>query len=830
MTRILLAGGGTAGHVNPLLATASALQERGIDARQLVALGTTTGLETELVPAAGLSLETVEKVPAPRRPNKAALAFPARWLRAQRQAHEILVNQRIEVVVGFGGYVSTPAYRAARKLGLPVVIHEQNARPGLANRYGARFAETVAVTFPSTPLRARRGHTEVIGLPLRAAVAELARERAAGRGLERRVAGAAALGLDPARPILVVTGGSLGAKRLNDAFAAGAAHLTGVQVLHLTGRGKDAAVRQATSALPDYHVMDYLSRMEDALACADLVVCRAGAGTVSELAALGLPAIYVPLPIGNGEQRLNAADVVAAGGAELVPDAAVDDAFVARVAELVLQGDKLARMGRAAAQVGRIDAAERLAELVLAAAGQSEATHPSRPAYHFIGLGGAGMSVIAELLHAQGAEVSGSDRAASATLSRLQQLGITGHVGHAAAQVPPAARVVVSSAVRPDNPELQVARERGQEVLHRSQALALAARDARFVAVAGAHGKTTTSAMTAFAARAAGLDPSWAVGSAITGLGSGAHLGGGDIFVAEADESDGSFLNYRPAVAIVTNIEPDHLDHYGSREAFEQAFADFAQRIEPGGALVACADDAGVGRLLATVAAQEGAPRVVSYGFGPAPAAAAKHYVLARTERGYLLSEGTHRWELTLALPGDHLALDAAAAVAALVELGGEAAALVAALADFAGTGRRFELRGEVGGVRVVDDYAHHPTEVAATLRTARAVCSGQVRVLFQPHLYSRTVNFQREFAAALAQADDVVVTDIYAAREDPVAGVDGQTITQHGTGQYVANKAEAARLLAARSRPGDLVLTVGAGDVTELADVILAALPRVEP
>ncbi|RRD44084.1 UDP-N-acetylmuramate--L-alanine ligase [Buchananella hordeovulneris] len=829
MTRILLAGGGTAGHVNPLLATASVLQGHGIAAEQLVALGTTAGLETKLVPQAGLRLETIEKVPAPRRPNKAALAFPARWLRAQRQAHEILVREQVDVVVGFGGYVSTPAYRAARKLGLPVVIHEQNARPGLANRYGARFAHTVAVTFPSTPLRARQGHTEVIGLPLRAAVAELARARAAGRGQEQRAAGAAALGLDPSRPILVVTGGSLGAKRLNDAFAAGAAHLAQVQVLHLTGRGKDAEVRQATSAFPDYHVLDYLGQMEAALACADLVVCRAGAGTVSELAALGVPAIYVPLPIGNGEQRLNAADVVAVGGAELVPDAEVGDAFVARVAELVLDSEKLSRMGQAAAQVGRVDAAERLAELVLAAADRGATARASRPSFHFIGLGGAGMSVIAELLHAQGAQVSGSDRAASATLRRLQQLGITGHVGHAADQVPPGARVVVSSAVRPDNPELRVARERGQEVLHRSEALALAARDARFVAVAGAHGKTTTSAMTAFAARATGLDPSWAVGASITGLGSGAHLGAGDIFVAEADESDGSFLNYRPAVAIVTNIEPDHLDHYGSREAFEQAFADFAQRIAPGGALVACADDAGVARLLEQLGGQEQAPRLVSYGFGPAPAAAATHYQLVRRQAGYALTQGTQQWELRLALPGDHLALDAAAAVAALVELGGQAAAVVAALADFAGTGRRFELRGEVGGVRVVDDYAHHPTEVAATLRTARAVCSGQVRVLFQPHLYSRTVNFQREFAAALAQADDVVVTDIYAAREDPVPGVDGRTITQHGTGEYVADKVAAARLLAARSQPGDLLLTVGAGDITELADVMLAALAQAE-
>ncbi|MFH5822583.1 UDP-N-acetylglucosamine--N-acetylmuramyl-(pentapeptide) pyrophosphoryl-undecaprenol N-acetylglucosamine transferase [Georgenia sp. AZ-5] len=376
---VLLAGGGSAGHVNPLLATAAALVARpgGAD---VTVLGTAAGLEHTLVPEAGYPLRIVPRAALPRRPSPELLRLPGNLLGAVRAAAEAITSSGAQVVVGFGGYVATPAYLAARRLGVPVVIHEQNARPGLANRLGARWAATVALTFPSTPLRAPRGRTEVTGLPLRAAVAALVTDRATAEGAaSRRARAAAELGLDPRRRTLLVTGGSLGAQRLNEAVPAAAAELvaTGAQVLHLTGRGKDAPVRAAVAAAaegePDvasrYHVRDYLSAMELAYACADLVLCRSGAGTVSELAALGLPAVYVPLPVGNGEQRLNAADVVAAGGGVLVDDADLDGAWVrSRVTALLADGGALARMGAAAAGAGPRDGAAHLAELVAEAA------------------------------------------------------------------------------------------------------------------------------------------------------------------------------------------------------------------------------------------------------------------------------------------------------------------------------------------------------------------------------------------------------------------------------------------------------------------------------
>ena len=363
--RVPPAGGGTAGHDNPLLAPAATLAEHGATSP---APGTTDGLESRLVPAAGLDLHPVPRVPLPRRPSLDLARLPINLRAAVRAAREAIEHSGADVVVGFGGYVATPAYLAARRAGVPVVVHEQNARPGLANKVGARAAAAVALTFASTPLAARRGTTEVTGLPLRRAIADLVEARSTDQGrAEAREAGARALGLDPARPVLLVTGGSLGAQRLNDVFAGSAADVTAAsQVLHLTGRGKDAAVRDAAAGIDDYHVLDYLPEMERALACADLVVCRSGAGTVAELSALGLPAAYVPLPHGNGEQRLNAADVVAAGGGLVVDDAALTPERVREtLVPLLADQGRLAEMSAAALTSGPGDGTGPLAELVL---------------------------------------------------------------------------------------------------------------------------------------------------------------------------------------------------------------------------------------------------------------------------------------------------------------------------------------------------------------------------------------------------------------------------------------------------------------------------------
>ncbi|MFV0463193.1 MAG: undecaprenyldiphospho-muramoylpentapeptide beta-N-acetylglucosaminyltransferase [Nostocoides sp.] len=352
--RVLLAGGGTAGHVSPMLALADCLSRRDVGVH-VSCLGTTEGLEARLVPERGYPLLTVSKVPLPRRPSADVLRLPGRLRGAIAQARAALESTGAEVLVGFGGYVCPPAYLAARAAGVPIVVHEQNARPGLANRLGARLTDIVGVTFSTTSLP----HSRVVGMPLRTEIATLDRA-------ERRAEALEWFGLSSDWPTVLVFGGSLGAQRLNEAFTAAAGDLqaAGIQVLHIMGRGKLGQVPRSDDG-PAYVALEYCDRMDLAYAAADLAIARAGAGTVCELAAVGLPAVYVPLPIGNGEQRLNPAEVVAAGGGMLVDDSLVTPMWVRQtVSALMNDPASLAAMAAAAARTGHRDGDERLADLV----------------------------------------------------------------------------------------------------------------------------------------------------------------------------------------------------------------------------------------------------------------------------------------------------------------------------------------------------------------------------------------------------------------------------------------------------------------------------------
>ncbi|WP_091234620.1 glycosyltransferase [Microbacterium sp. 3J1] len=351
MTTYLLAGGGTAGHVNPLLAVADALRARDDEASVLV-LGTAEGLESRLVPARGYELLLVDKVPFPRRPNRQALGFPQRLRRAVAQVRTHIREHAVDVVVGFGGYASAPAYMAARREGVPFIVHEANARPGLANVLGARRAASVGVAFDGTPLR----RAEVVGMPLRSEVIGL--DRAA-----TRAEAAAHFGLDPARPVLLVFGGSLGAQRLNEAFSDSWSDVldAGWQLLHVTGERSELEDPQVEG----YALRRYVDRMDLAFAVADVVVCRSGAATVSEVSALGIPALYVPYSVGNGEQRLNAASAVAAGAAQLLDDATFDGDAVRRiVVPLLNDRPRLDAMAAAAERVGTRTGTENVIALI----------------------------------------------------------------------------------------------------------------------------------------------------------------------------------------------------------------------------------------------------------------------------------------------------------------------------------------------------------------------------------------------------------------------------------------------------------------------------------
>jgi UDP-N-acetylmuramate--alanine ligase len=455
---------------------------------------------------------------------------------------------------------------------------------------------------------------------------------------------------------------------------------------------------------------------------------------------------------------------------------------------------------------------------------------------HFAAIGGAGMSGIARIMLARGVPVTGCDSTPSAQLDELAALGAQVCVGHSAEHLRSADTLVVSSAIRADNPELAAAERAGMRVMHRAAALASVMLGRQVIAVAGTHGKTTTTSMLTTVLRRCGADPSYVIGGILAETGLGADDGGGAPFVAEADESDGSFLMLTPDAAVVTCIEADHLDNYGSLADIEAAFAAFASRIRPGGLLVTSADDPGTRKLASSVAAAPGRPRLVSYGTADAADYRLASVVPAGMATGLTLTFGTGgagagQARLRIAVPGRHNAMNAAAAFAAAVELGFAPDQVAAGLAGYLGAKRRMEFKGEVDGVRVLDSYAHHPTELAADLQAAREIADGgRVIAIFQPHLFSRTRIFTSEFGAVLGQADEVFVLDVYAAREDPEPGVTGELVAAAvpgGRAVFCPDRAGLPATIAGLAKPSDLVLTMGAGDVTALGPQIVAALRR---
>ncbi len=453
---------------------------------------------------------------------------------------------------------------------------------------------------------------------------------------------------------------------------------------------------------------------------------------------------------------------------------------------------------------------------------------------HIVGIGGAGMSGIARILVARGAVVSGSDAKESRRLVALRALGIDARVGHDAANIEGADVVVISTAIKAANPEVVAAGEHGIPVVPRAKALAAVMAGSRGVAVAGTHGKTTTTSMLTIAAQHCGVDPSFAIGSELNDSGANAHQGAGDLFIVEADESDGSFLQLPAEVGVVTNVEPDHLDHWGTFEAIEAGFVEFATGIrDAGGFLVTCADDPGAARLARR--ARELGVDVRTYG-RDREADFRLTEVTSTTGSGALVSHGPEVvGRLSLQVPGSHNVLNATAALVAGIGLGLPTAQVLEGLSLFSGTRRRFDFKGEVAGIRVYDDYAHHPTEIAATLTAAREVVGeGNLVVAFQAHHYYRTAMFVEEFGQALGLADQVVVLEVYAPGEEPIPGASGQSMASHvplppDQVVFEPSWSAVAGQLAARARPGDIVMTLGAGDIVLLGQEVLDLLANRE-
>lgn len=445
---------------------------------------------------------------------------------------------------------------------------------------------------------------------------------------------------------------------------------------------------------------------------------------------------------------------------------------------------------------------------------------------HFIGIGGSGMSGIARILIGMGHKVTGSDLRDTDNVAALRELGAEIFIGHDESHLGNPDTVVVTSALWPTNPEYLLAQKRGIPVIHRSQALAYLTSKNRVVAVAGAHGKTTSTGMIITGLLKLGIDPSFVNGGVIAALNSSSAKGDSELFVIEADESDGSFLHYDTAVALITNVDADHLDHYGSEDAFEREFARFAEGAKE--FIAINSDDPGAKRVTRLITDK----RVLTFGYDKHATVRLFDVDASGAEVTFSVEVDLQVFRGELTIPGEHNAINAAGALAVLYGLGFDPADALRAIGHFRGTDRRFQLHGERRGVRVYDDFAHHPTEVSAALKAARAVVgSGNLITVFQPHLYSRTRMMHDQFAQALAASDQVVVLDIYAAREDPEPGVTGVLVADSFENQsqvhYVPNWDDAPAIAAGLAGPGDFIVTMGCGDVYRMVPQLLEALEK---
>ena len=828
------------------MAVADALRA---DGALVTFLGTPDRAEARLVPEAGYEIDFLDLRGLDRRnPLKAAEAL-ARAVAALPRATRILKQRSPAVLLGGGGYVSGPAGLAALGLGIPLVLTEADSHLGLTNRLLAHRADSVCLSFPIEG-KDHRPFT-VTGRPLPSDFSAADRSSARER-----------FSLSADDICVLVVGGSLGARSLN---LSAVPALTGlpVKVIHVSGERDFSEVEEQLAARGDpagYTLLPYEPGLAEVLAASDLVVGRSG-GSVFEFCAAEKPALLIPYPHATADHQTSNAEWMRDGGAaRILPDSELDAGTLrSAVADLLGDRAELDGMARASAALAKPDAARAVAAAVEAAAAgvrhptgsyareeanSSAATRTTNPLgdmtgrhLYFIGIGGAGMSGLSAIAAARGARVEGSDRSESSYLGRLRELGIEAQIGHRASSVPPDAEVVVSTAIDEENPELRIARERGQRVMHRGELLAEMSRGRRLLAVAGTHGKTTTTALCVHLMREVGSDPGFLVGGELPAVGPGgaySNAGWGDSewMVTEADESDGSFLRLDPEVAVVTNIELDHHARWSSLEELREAFAAFLASAESviEGAEVGLSVPGSLLRfgIEDPSAAFSALPQPEIRALSPSSSGSGTAFRVSGVPG---LPDGL---EMTTSSPGRHNVLNALAALGAVGQTGlfeGVSPEVVSgALASFRGVARRFEMKGKTpSGALVYDDYAHHPTEVAAALDAAREAADRRVVAVFQPHLYSRTKALSQEFGSALAAADEVAVLEVYPAREEPsgdLAGVTGRMVADAAADSaggkpvwWLPTREDAVSALSERLSEGDLLVTLGAGDIHLLAE-----------
>ena len=829
----VITGGGTSGHVIPALAIAELLQDGGVSKDQLHFVGSTNGIETTLVPPTGIpmSLLTVQgfgRGLSPRALKKNFRTFQV-LRNASRHAERLLSSLRPSVVVSVGGYASVPATRAAKKLNIPVVTVSYDRLPGLATRLQARSASGVAVAYlPSKLINAT-----LTGAPVRRVLRNLDLS-------STRTDARTRLSIPIDRKVICITGGSLGSAKLNSVartLVENNQSRNDICVIHLTGEryiDDDLPILDNDAEIV-YRRLKSTVAMQDVYSASDLVVARAGASTIAELSTIGIASVLVPWSgAAEDHQTANAKWLDDLGGSLVINERKTTNNEIAdQIIDLIDDQAKLRVLANAAWLAGKQHRESTLTELIFSVAGQKGRQHidlrePKR--VHIVGVGGPGMSAVATVLAEMGHQVSGSDIRRSELTTRLENLGITINIGHNPEVVLGCDFVTGSPAIAESNIEYQKARDLNIRVLSRAETLASICRCATSVGVAGTHGKTTTSSMLTTILLGAGKNPSYLIGGDVISLNRGASWSNSELFVVEADESDGTHAQLPLAATILTNIDIDHLDHFKTQAAIEQSFFDYVGNIA--GPRVLCLDDPACALIAQTHNAITYSVNDKSSADFVATSIKFKNGSSSFGVAQNLGSQSVELGRINLPLRGHHNVSNALAALAMAMQFGVEFEQAAQALSNFGGVARRFDVQGVDHGATFVDDYAHLPNEISAVLSGVRDESDNWSRVVavFQPNRFNRMSVISHLYADSFVAADLVVITDIYSSGTEPISGVTGQLVVDailesHPNSRviYQPSRTNLVEFLADEIKDGDLCISMGCGDISSLPSEVIA-------
>ena len=829
----VITGGGTSGHVIPALAIAELLQDGGVSKDQLHFVGSTNGIETTLVPPTGIpmSLLTVQgfgRGLSPRALKKNFRTFQV-LRNASRHAERLLSSLRPSVVVSVGGYASVPATRAAKKLNIPVVTVSYDRLPGLATRLQARSASGVAVAYLPSKLK----NATLTGAPVRRVLRNL------DLSLTRTDA-RTRLSIPIDRKVICITGGSLGSAKLNSVartLVENNQSRNDICVIHLTGEryiDDDLPILDNDTEIV-YRRLKSTVAMQDVYSASDLVVARAGASTIAELSTIGIASVLVPWSgAAEDHQTANAKWLDDLGGSLVINERKTTNNEIAdQIIDLIDDQAKLRVLANAAWLAGKQHRESTLTELIFSVAGQKGRQHidlrePKR--VHIVGVGGPGMSAVATVLAEMGHQVSGSDIRRSELTTRLENLGITINIGHNPEVVLGCDFVTGSPAIAESNIEYQKARDLNIRVLSRAETLASICRCATSVGVAGTHGKTTTSSMLTTILLGAGKNPSYLIGGDVVSLNRGASWSNSELFVVEADESDGTHAQLPLAATILTNIDIDHLDHFKTQAAIEQSFFDYVGNIA--GPRVLCLDDPACALIAQTHNAITYSVNDNSSADYVATSIKFKNGSSSFGVAQNLGSQSVELGRINLPLRGHHNVSNALAALAMAMQFGVEFEQAAQALSNFGGVARRFDVQGVDHGATFVDDYAHLPNEISAVLSGVRDESDNWSRVVavFQPNRFNRMSVISHLYADSFVAADLVVITDIYSSGTEPISGVTGQLVVDailesHPNSRviYQPSRTNLVEFLADEIKDGDLCISMGCGDISSLPSEVIA-------